>query len=637
MNLRARAYLLGMLPAMLVALILGSHVSYSRLHDLSTALGARSETLARYVAQGVEYALFTGNNEHLAEMVRWSVRSQKAAFAGVFKADGTPLTIAGRLPDDFPTPLAKGVTDTGSYLVTTLPVVLSPLELHDPFMVSQTSITPRPIAWVQIIFSHAENQAKVRGMLLTSIGITLLGLVFAIILARGLAQAGIRPLMDIIEAVRHVAAGDFRVRVPITAKGEIEALQAGINQMGEALQSYQEDMQRQVDTTTAELARQKQAAETANQAKTRFLAAASHDLRQPMHAIGLYAAVLKPKLEGREAAVTLEKLHASVNAMESLLNAILDISRLDAGAVVPRAQRLDLRALLGRLREDFHLQAEAQGLQLRQHATPAWGRSDPILLDRILRNLVSNALRYTRRGGVLLGVRRRGNALRIQVWDTGIGIPQPEQGRVFQEFHQIANPERDRTKGLGLGLAIVERLARLLHHPLSLRSIPGRGTVFSLDVPRAVPGIEAGQPDAAPMQDVTRMQGRVLVVDDDVAVRDALTALMTAWGLTVVAAGDSAAALAALDSPPDLLVTDYRLADLDGLGLAQALGARWPGVKIPVIVITGDTSPESVRALQASGHPVLHKPTRPARLRALVSRLLRPPLSSAAPGYQAAP
>ncbi|MCP5279795.1 MAG: response regulator [Thiobacillus sp.] len=622
MNLRARAYLLGMLPAMLVALILGSHVSYSRLHDLSTALGARSETLARYVAQGVEYALFTGHNEHLAEMVRWSVRSQKAAFAGVFKADGTPLTIAGRLPDDFPTPLAKGVTDTGSHLVTTLPVVLSPLELHDPFMVSQTSITPRPIAWVQIIFSLEENQAKVRNMLLTSIGITLLGLAFAIVLARGLARVGIRPLMDIIDAVRRVAGGDFRVRMPINAKGEIQTLQAGINTMGEALQFFHEDMQRRVEAATAELARQKQAAEAANLAKTRFLGAASHDLRQPMHAIGLYAAVLKPKLRGREAAYTLDKLDASVSAMEGLLDAILDISRLDAGAIRPKFQDLDIQALLDHLKEDFRLQAEAQDLKLRLHSPPAWVMSDPILLDRILRNLICNALRYTREGGVLLSARRRGQTLRLQVWDTGIGICAEDQERVFQEFVQIANPERDRSKGLGLGLAIVERLARLLGHHLSLRSVPGQGTVFSLDVPLASGATDEAMPDVPALEDITRLKGLVLLVDDDIAVRDALTSLMTIWGLTVIARSNSTTALAELESPPDLLVTDYRLADRDGLALAQALRDRWTGTEFPVIVITGDTSPENVRLLQASGYPVLHKPVRPARLRALVTRLL---------------
>jgi signal transduction histidine kinase/CheY-like chemotaxis protein len=490
-------------------------------------------------------------------------------------------------------------------------------------MVSQTSITPQPIAWVQIIFSHEENQAKIHGMLFTSIGITLLGLVFAVILARGLARAGIRPLMDIINAVRRVAAGDFQVRVPISAKGEILALQTGINQMGEALQFYHEDMQRQVDTATAELARQKQAAEAANQAKTRFLAAASHDLRQPMHAISLYAAVLKPKLDGREAATTLDKLDASVSAMEGLLNAILDISRLDAGAVSPRLQRLEVRALLWRLREDFRLQAEAQGLQLRLRAAPSWVMSDPILLDRILRNLISNALRYTPRGGVLLGARRRGNAVRLQVWDTGIGIAGKDQARVFQEFFQIANPERDRSKGLGLGLAIVDRMARLLGHALSLRSVPGRGTVFSLDIPLAPGMVGDAALEEPPLEDVTRMQGRVLVVDDDLAVRDALTSLLRLWGLTVMEAANSTAALTTLDRAPDLLITDYRLADQNGLTLARSLRARWPDTEFPVIIITGDTSPESVRDLQAGGCPVLHKPVRPARLRALVGHLLQ--------------
>lgn len=372
-----------------------------------------------------------------------------------------------------------------------------------------------------------------------------------------------------------------------------------------------------------ELTRQKEAAERANQAKSQFLAAASHDLRQPLHAIGLYAAAMRPQVAGREAAITLGKIEDAVVSMENLFCGILDVSKLDAGVVVPALSCVSVKTLLEGLYEDFRQQASAKGLQFRLRYGDARVASDPVLLERILRNLIANALRYTDRGGVLVTASQRDNLIRFQVWDTGRGIPPEHMDRIFKDFFQVANPLGDQSQGLGLGLAIVDRLARLLGHPLRVRSLPGKGTVFSLDVPisHADPMREVGDQDTP--AGMTRLHGLVAVVDDDAMVLDSLVTLLEAWGLRVIMAASGIKLLAGLARAPDILITDYRLGEEDGLELAQAVRTAYPGSEFQVIVMTGDTSEQSVLALNDSGYQILHKPVRPARLRTLIAYLLR--------------
>jgi len=372
-----------------------------------------------------------------------------------------------------------------------------------------------------------------------------------------------------------------------------------------------------------ELTRQKEAAERANQAKSQFLAAASHDLRQPLHAIGLYAASMRPQVEGREAAITLGKIEAAVVSMETLFCGILDVSKLDAGGVVPAVSCVSVKTVIEGLYEDFRQQASAKGLRLRLRYCDALVASDPVLLERILRNLISNALRYSDLGGVLIAARQRDGMIRFQVWDTGCGIPPEHMEHIFQEFFQVSTPQGGRSQGLGLGLAIVDRLARLLGHPLTVHSVPGKGTVFSLDLPIShdAPIRDARSRDT--LEGMARLRGRVAVVDDDVMVLDSLATLLEAWGLQVVMAASGVELLEMLEQAPDLLITDYRLGEEDGLELAQAMHKAYPGASFQVIVMTGDTSGRSVRALNDSGYQVLHKPVRPARLRALIAHLLR--------------
>jgi signal transduction histidine kinase len=374
----------------------------------------------------------------------------------------------------------------------------------------------------------------------------------------------------------------------------------------------------------AELTVQKEAAERANTAKTRFLAAASHDLRQPLHAMGLLVAALKEKVRGADKHRIVSQLGASTEALRDLLNALLDISRLDAGVVHPRIADCSVQDLFERLAHDYAAEAAEKKLTLRFVPTRAWVQCDATLLERIVRNLVSNAIRYTDRGGVVVGCRRCGEHLRIEAWDSGIGIASNELNNIFHEFYQVGNPERDRSKGLGLGLAIAQRLARLLGHRIDVVSVPGKGSVFSLTVPRGTPA-SPHRGISAPVASERLRRALVVVIDDELAIREATQTLLSGWGCDTLLADSGDAALATLtraDRLPEVIIADYRLRDgKTGVEAVERLKASH-GRNIPAIIITGDTAPDRLREAQASGYYLLHKPIAPAKLRALLSRIL---------------
>lgn len=384
----------------------------------------------------------------------------------------------------------------------------------------------------------------------------------------------------------------------------------------------------QVETLAAELHAQKELAEQANQAKSRFLAAASHDLRQPVHALSLFVGALGQLPLDAEARVLVGQVQGAVDAMGTMFNALLDVSQLDAGTVPVRLRSLALLPLLQRIATDEGALANRKGQRLRLNAPALTVRSDGILLERVLRNLVANAVNYTDRGGVLISARQRGGEVVVRIIDTGIGIAPDRQGEVFQELVQLHNPERDRTKGLGLGLAIVRRLVDLLDVPLALRSVPGRGTAFTLRLPAADPK-EPTSRQAAPMASAAAVRPTVgelaLVVDDDADIRAGMTTLLTGWGLRVISAESLAALLPllmGLQAPPCLLICDYRLrGGEDGLEVASALQDLF-NHELPVILVTGDTSPERLRQASASGHFLLHKPVSPLALQAAMAQAL---------------
>lgn len=374
------------------------------------------------------------------------------------------------------------------------------------------------------------------------------------------------------------------------------------------------------------LALRTQQAEQASLDKSRFIAAASHDLRQPVHALGLLLDVLQGQRLGPQAQATAARMSHVLDSLDALFEALLDISKLDSSAIEARPADFALGPLLGALAEEFAAEAQAKGLVLRCRDSTAWVRSDPLLLQRMLRNLLANAVRYTDRGGILVGARRRGDRLHIEVWDTGVGIPAEQRDAVFDEFYQVAHPLRERDQGLGLGLAIVRRLGALLAHPVELQSRAGRGSVFRLVVPSVIApaGQGAAPDDAGAMAAPTAVEPgrRVLVVDDDPHVRDSLVQWLESRGCRVTACADAAAARAAVDAmpaPPQALITDWRLTGPeDGLALARWM-RRHIGTALPVILVTGDALDDARRLAQDQHMVLLHKPVRPAALRAALA------------------
>lgn len=366
-------------------------------------------------------------------------------------------------------------------------------------------------------------------------------------------------------------------------------------------------------------------AERANLAKTKFLAAASHDLRQPVQAIFFFTSVLAHKLRDQSAKAVLHDLQTSLEGLNVLLDSLLDVSKLDAGLIVPKETSFSIGAVLDRIAADFAPIASEKGLRLRVVHSSAVVRSDPALLARIVQNLVSNAVRYTSRGTVLLGCRHRAGDLTIQVLDTGVGIPAGRTREIFEEFTQLGNPERDRSQGLGLGLAIVDRLARLLGHRIEVTSSEGQGSTFSVTVPLSALPLA---PPAGRSQRVAAMgeAGRLVVlIDDEPFVLKGLSLVLQDWGYRVLAAASEAEAmekLAALQTPPSIILADYRLREGRTGTEAVAHIRDYYAAAIPSIIITGDTAPERLREAEASGFSILHKPIQAPHLREAIREKL---------------
>lgn len=377
------------------------------------------------------------------------------------------------------------------------------------------------------------------------------------------------------------------------------------------------------ERTRAEMLRRlHQETEAASRARSRFLAAASHDLRQPLHALGLFAERLAARPRDAESAALVEQIRASVGSLAAQFDALLDLSRLDTGTVVPEPRELALRPELARLAAEFEEAARAKGLALRFESEEATVRSDPVLLVRIVQNLLANAVRYTERGEVALRARIDGGECAIEVTDTGPGILPERQREIFGEFVQL---EGRRGEGLGLGLSIVERTAALLGHRIELESTPGRGSTFRVRVPCAP---QRAAPIALPRPaHATPFAERVVVlVEDDLRVLEATRGLLESWGCRVLLADSTAAALEALERSgcaPEAIVADYGLgADDTGLEAIRAIRA-FAGADVPAVVVSGESGIGGMPALRASGVPLLPKPVAPAKLRALLAELLR--------------
>jgi len=382
------------------------------------------------------------------------------------------------------------------------------------------------------------------------------------------------------------------------------------------------DRTEELTRLNSELARAKSAAEDANVSKTRFLAAASHDILQPLNAARLYVTSLVERQNGGEDSRLVENIDDSLEAIEEILGALLDISRLDAGAMTTAVTSFKIGDLMRSLEIEFAPIARAKGLKLTFVPCSLPVESDRLLLRRLLQNLISNAIKYTPRGRVLVGCRRRGQSLRIGIYDTGVGIPVLKRGEIFKEFHRLEQGARI-ARGLGLGLSIVERLARVLNHGIALDSNASGGSLFSVTVPTAKDVNHTAAVTSATPLSRTPMSGSLIVcIENDAAILDGMKTLLTAWNAEVIAVADPEAAIEAIEAARKRvtgLLVDYHLDRGNGIAAIREIRRRF-GNSIPAILITADRSPHVRAAAREENVAVLNKPVKPASLRALLGQ-----------------
>ncbi|WP_462402823.1 hybrid sensor histidine kinase/response regulator [Pseudomonas sp. Marseille-QA0332] len=408
--------------------------------------------------------------------------------------------------------------------------------------------------------------------------------------------------------------------------GVVEGFVADITERKQTqarLQQLNDELERRVAERTNELIEARDAAESANRSKDKYLAAASHDLLQPLNAARLLISTLRERMLGEAEQLLVERAHKALEGAEDLLTDLLDISRLDQASIRPDLDAYRLDDILRPLESEFQPVAEEAGLGLRVRGGQRVVRTDLRLLTRILRNFLSNACRYTERGSVLLGWRQRGEQLRIEVWDSGRGIAADRLESIFLEFNQLDVGRAADRKGVGLGLAIVERIARILQCQVRVRSWPGRGSVFSIDVPLCpelpvaaspVPQVSIGDP----------LPGRrLLVLDNELSIRQSMAALLAQWGCEVLTASDFAESLHVLAGhAPELVLADFHLDHgTTGCDVLRDLRAHF-ACAIPAVMITADRSEQGRRAMQRLKTPLLNKPVKPGKLRAVLSQLL---------------
>ncbi len=615
LDIRARAILIAVLPTMVMATVLIAYFTSSRLSDLEEVHIQRGKALARQLAAASEYGVFSGNLESLRKLSN-AIVIEKDVVRVVVISPQQEILAESASPD----PTMNGTTQP---LLFREPVTGPGVNIEDPFL-ENTDIGPPPPAdqrgevLVEMTRDslRSEEQRVLRNAFLMVVAVLIASIALALRFSRGISG----PILRIAGTVSRFGRGELTARVPVEGGKSLRKLAEGVNDMADKLGASREDLERQIKAATCELLEKKEEAERGNRAKTRFLAAASHDLRQPMHALGLFVAELGQKPHAPDTRRLVEQIAVSAETMENLLDSLLDISRLDVGVLDRQIKPFPLQPLLERIDVDYRREADMCGQRLRLRATSLWVESDPLLLERILHNLISNALRYSPGGTVLLACRKRGRRVRIEVRDNGPGIAPEAQEAIFQEFVQLDNPERNRAKGLGLGLAIVRRLTDLLNHPLCLQSHPGKGSLFAVELPAAAPGLLAEGKQPAPGHALNGLH--VVLVDDDELAVASTVGLLESWGCEVTAADSQAGILKALQraaTPPDIILSDYQIAAANGLEIIRQLRAHF-GLPIPAVILSGDTSSATASAVQQADIPLLHKPVRPARLRALLQR-----------------
>jgi signal transduction histidine kinase/ActR/RegA family two-component response regulator len=637
LTIRQRLLVAALLPILVISTLLAAVVVVLTFDGIQSSFDQRNRLVVRQIALASEYGLFSSNKAQLQVLTNGALHESDVRWAVIVDQHGRILASTSDLHNAVLPPLSAVEThqfEPKSALDwLTQPVMSSNIPLDDLFEKNKVTEVSgaNQLGQVVMAFSRQSVATDKRNVLLASGLIGLLSLLFGIGLAGYLSRGVLRPIVRVTNLIEHITQGDFvgveHLRRQDAVKDPFLGLRHDIYRMADQLCAARDDLEQQVALATRALSQKRDEAEQANLAKSRFLAAASHDLRQPLHALGLFVSRLTELPHDAQTVDLITNLQASVNAMQDLLDGLLDVSRLEAGAVQVNVGAFALSVLFEQLSQDMAMAFRDKGLMLRVRSTPLWVMSDATLIYRILLNVVGNALRYTQRGGVLVVARHLPSAqlVRLQVWDSGMGIAPEHQQAVFAEYFQVGNPGRDRAKGLGLGLNIVQRTADLLGHPLALKSVLGRGTCISLDLPLATVQIRwPPEPESAPALLDEWQDQQVMVIEDDALARDALVGLLDSWGLQVLSSPDLAGALRHLaqGKVPAVIVSDYRLQEgVQGIEVVQHLRGQLRS-QVPACLISGDTDPALILTAQAMGLTLLHKPVRPAKLRALLRRLL---------------
>jgi signal transduction histidine kinase/CheY-like chemotaxis protein len=605
-----RLFILTAAPALAITMLLVSWLTQRHLDEIERLLEVNAHTLASQTAL-LAVSPIAGDDRAELHRIATSLRDvPQVRRLRIMRLDGEVLESFGVHADDRPQ----------NY-------VLASATVYDPH--TDERQPPQVLGVVEIGVSREPLQASRRGHLLALAVALLASLVLFSLTGAWVARSIGTPIKLLARAVRHLGQGRLDQRIAVTERGEIGVLQQGFNTTAQALENALQSMQDRIEAATAALAQKNCELEAAHVTKSRFFAAASHDLRQPLHALTLLTASLRSDSTPTRQAERIGLIEDSVKSLDRLFTELIDLSRLESGSVAAVPCDFALDELLIEISKDFRAVAESKGLRLVARPTREWVRADRTMLGRILKNLVSNAIRYTAQGGLVVAARRRGERIWIDVWDTGSGIAPQHQGRVFEEFFRVDPADGLRSEALGLGLSTVYRLCQVMRTPVILRSRPGRGSMFRVDVPRARP-VPKAPPAPPPAASPKSLRGCcVLVIDDERPILEGIGWLLESWGCHVATAESlhkGWEALHTLPHPPDLVISDLSLrGGENGLEVLDTLrrhlgAAGGPGPAC--LLITGETAAHRLREIERAGVRVLFKPVLPETLRQLMGELL---------------
>lgn len=632
-SIRTRILATALVPVLVVVVALVSMSAYIRLADVNEAYQQRSKLLLSQIAQSSEYGVFSGNLTHLQRASEAVLREPDVRALTIFNADGAVLARAGASNFerwvDVTAPPRAGSSVGDSVDTLTQTIVSDTVELSDDLFFTKNGTglpQAHAIGHVLLEMSLDRLHAREREIVYVSLLVGLLGTLLGGLLAVRLGSDVMEPIARVSRRIRRIEKGDFVNDEPDYAADPLQELQMGLDQMASRLAWGRDELEHRVTLVTEALRIKKEEAEAATLAKSRFLSAASHDLRQPTHALGLFVARLGQLHLDDQSRQLVGHIEASVQAMQNLLDGLLDLSRLESGAVAVYRGPVNVAEVFETLRSTLEPLALAKGLRLRVRTSAHWVQTDSVLFQRIVMNLAHNAIRYTDSGTVLLACRpaEGGQSVCVQVWDSGIGISPQHQAQIYTEFFQVGNSGRDRSLGLGLGLSIVERSARLLGHPFAMRSDLGCGTRFTMCMPAIGAPVAPLAPTPMGEPSLLGLVGlRVLVVEDDAAACTAIESLLTGWGCIVSAVHTEAQAREAIQNGvlPQVIVSDYRLGQgTNGLRVIAAL-RNLADHPVAACLMSGDADADLLQAAKEAGLTVLHKPVRPAKLRAFLRRM----------------